>query len=370
MDIARLAFQWLAPWASALRGTASGPLIVGLVCAGLFWGAGPVCAQRPSTAGHVPELASYLDRLQIAEPIRYRHLAIYPLLLERGPELAGHWLGMDRAVAEGLLWVYELPGRPTVPRVVVENRSRTEHVLILSGEVLAGGKQSRTLRQDVIVAPGQRVELEVFCVERHRWSGGEKFLPGKVLVPPSLQWEMRQGATQQRLWEEIAHSNAALGAANPTDSLEHALNSPPVQAQLGEVRTAIVPRLPPGTVGFIAVAGRRALGAELLGSAPLARELMPKLLDSYAVDCVILSKGIIWPDPLPDHRPAVEFIERLCRVGSYRTSTPGSGAGIRTRAGGLAGDGVSLGGSLVHFGVQAERIVPLPGESRPLGRPE
>lgn len=362
-----LAFRWLAACVPLFCRTSCAVVQVGLVCIGLVWPTGVAWAQRPSTRGHVPELASYLDRVQIGEPVTYRHLAIYPVLLERGPELGGHWLGLDRALAEGVLVVYELPSRPRVPRVVVENRSGSQHVLILSGEVLSGGKQSRTVRQDVIVGPGQRVALDVFCVERHRWSGGERFLPGKVLVPPSLQWEMRQGASQERLWEEIARHNAALGAANPTESLELALNSPAVRGKLGEVRGAIVPRLPAGTVGFIAVAGRRALGAELLGSAPLARELVPKLLDGYAVDCVILGKGIIWPEPPPDHRPAIELVERLYRAGSQRTSTPGLGAGIRTHGAGLGGGGVSLGGSLVHFGVQAERIVPLPAPRRPVG---
>jgi hypothetical protein len=58
---------------------------------------------------------------------------------------------------------------------------------------------------------------------------------------------------------------------------------------------------------------------------------------------------------------AVEFFERVCLAGSQRAGTPGSGAGIRTRAHGLLGDGVSLSGELVHYGVQAEhRIVPMP----------
>ncbi len=43
---------------------------------------------------------------------------------------------------------------------------------------------------------------------------------------------------------------------------------------------------------------------------------------------------------------------------------------MRTRGAGLAGDGVSLGGTLVHFGVQAERIVPLPTPIRRPVRPE
>jgi hypothetical protein len=39
----------------------------------------------------------------------------------------------------------------------------------------------------------------------------------------------------------------------------------------------------------------------------------------------------------------------------------GSGAGIRTSGRELFGDGISLGGVVVHYGVQiSDRIVPLP----------
>ncbi len=308
----------------------------------------------------MPELASYLDRVEIAEPIGYRGLAVYPVLLEREVDLGGRWLTLDEALARGALVVTE-KGGGSVPVVLVENRGHDEHVLILSGEVLSGGKQTRTIRQDVIVAPGQRVELSVFCVEAHRWEGGGTFSAGQLMVPPSIQLALRRGTDQETIWAEVARNNAALRAENPTGSLELAMKSAPVRERLDEVRRAMVPNLPRGTMGFLFLHRGRALGAECFGREHLARALFPKLLDSYAVDCVVLASGDADSAWRHDHRPAIEFFERVCRAGSDRAATPGTGAGIRTRAGDLFGNGVSLGGTLVHYGVQAtHRIVPMP----------
>jgi hypothetical protein len=332
----------------------------------LLGGSTPALAQistgeRPSTAGHVPELARYLEEVQIAEPVVFRGLAVYPVLLRDGQRLRGGWMTLDQAVSRGVLVVSE-KGGGSVPVVVVENRSRDQHVFIMTGEVISGGKQTRTVRTDVVLAPGQRIELSVFCVEAHRWQGGEKFSSANALVPQSIQQELRRGADQGRIWSEVARNNAALGAENATGSLDVALSARPVQEKLAEVRQNIVPKLPQGTMGFIFVDRGRALGAELFGREDLARALLPKLLDSYAVDCVLVRKAAPGEQGRTGgDRAAIEYFKRVCRAGSRRTDTPGSGAGIRTRGGGLLGDGVSLGGVVVHYGVQLQdRIVPLP----------
>ena len=235
----------------------------------------------------------------------------------------------------------------------------------MAGEVVAGGKQTRTVRKDVVLAPGQRIELDVFCVEAQRWAGQKQFSAAKALVPQSIQKELRKGADQQRVWSEVARNNAALKAENATGSLERALKSKDVEQKLAKVRETIVPKIPRGTVGFIFVDGRRAVGADFFGNEAIARELLPKLLDSYAVDLVLLRPSGA-SVRRADHGAAIDFFERICRVGSRRDGTPGSGAGIRTRGDRLLGDGVSLGGQVVHYGVQVEdRIVPKP-EPRPI----
>jgi hypothetical protein len=317
----------------------------------------------------VPELAGYLEDVQIAEPVVFRGLAVYPVLLRGGERLRGGWLTLDEAISRGVLAVTE-KGSGSVPLIVVENRSRDQHVFIMTGEVISGGKQTRTVRTDVVLAPGQRIELGVFCVEAHRWQGEEKFSAGNALLPQSIQQELRRGADQGRMWSEVARNNAALDAENATGSLEVALRSRPVQEKLAEVRQHIAPKLPRGTMGFVFVDRGRALGAEFFGREDLGRALLPKLLDSYAVDCVLVHKA----GPAEEARTygdgaAIEYFKRLCRAGSQRTETPGSGAGIRTRGGGLLGDGVSLGGVLVHYGVQIQdRIVPLPKDPSPILR--
>ena len=78
---------------------------------------------------------------------------------------------------------------------------------------------------------------------------------------------------------------------------------------------------------------------------------MPKLLDSYVVDYVILRDSNSGRGK-SDNRAAIDFFELLCRSGSQRATTAGSGSGISTRQGDLLGDGVSLDDTLVHYGVQ------------------
>jgi hypothetical protein len=323
-------------------------------------GAGTAWAQRPPTDRHVRELARYLDGVKIAEPTVCRQLAVYPIFVDDVPLLRGRWLTLDAAVSRGILLVTEKEGG-SVPLVWVENRSRDQYVFIMTGEVIVGGMQTRTVRHDLVLAPGQKIDVEVFCVEAHRWSGEKGFSSGDAMLPQSIQRELRKGADQGKLWSEVARNNAALNAENATGSLDLALKASPVKEKLDEVRHKIVPEVPRDTVGFIFVNRGQAVGAELFGSEDLARELLPKLLDSYAVDYVIL-KGAESPrDERADNRAAIEFFERICRAGSERAATPGSGSGLRTRERGLLGDGVSLDSVLVHYGVQpGSRVAPQP----------
>jgi len=337
----------------------------------LIFGCPLVSAQQPAlapTGRHVPELARHLERLQLSEPVVSRGLAVYSLQLIDGETLRGSWLTFDRAVSRGVLRVTEKGASGSVPVVIVENTSRATHVLIMQGEVISGGKQTRTVRQDVVVAPGQRIDLNVYCVEQHRWRGEKSFGSANQLVPQSIRKELRRGADQARVWSEVARNNRALGAENATGSLELALKSRVVRDKLSEVRRKIVPEIPRGTTGYIFVSHGRAVGAEMFGSEEMARELLPKLLDSYAVDCVLQHGGGFWRDD-GRHTAAVNFYNRMRRVGSERSGTPGSGAGIRTRAEGLLGDGVSLDGVVVHYGIQIrDRIVPMPKPIIPVPR--
>jgi len=326
----------------------------------------PVRPPAPPPTPHVPELAGYLDRLEICHPLVCGRLAVFPVMLRGHSGPGGRWWTADAAVANGTLVVTEKGRGGTVPVVVMENRSRSDHVLVMAGEVISGGKQTRTVRRDIILSPGQRVETPVFCVEAHRWKGKASFGAAGVLVPQSIQKAVRKGADQSAVWGEVARNNAALGSENATGSLELGLKAGPVARRLADVRRTIVPEVPAGSVGFL-FADRfaaRVIGAELFGRPDLAHALLPKLIDAYAVDLVLQVRpgGALRP---VDRAGAQQFLNRIRRAGSYRTGTPGSGSGIATRNAGLVGDGVSLGSHLVHFGCQVEDRIVAPAAPRP-----
>jgi hypothetical protein len=314
-------------------------------------------AQRPPTDQHVAELGRFFDGVKIAAPIVEQHLAIYPILVSDVPLLHGAWQTLDEAVTRGTLVIHE-KGGGTVPVVSVENRSQDSHILLMMGDVIKGGMQTRTIRNDTVLSPGQRLDVDVFCVEAHRWQGEASFSAAKAKVPQSIQYGLRNGESQGGVWRGVAENNASLGAENDTGSLEKALKSPTVEKKLDAVRKRVVPEIPRGTLGFIFVSGGRAVGAEFFGSEGLARAEFPQLLDSYAVEYVIRGGNdtAVFRDIRPagesDNDVAIQFFERVCRAGSQRAKTPGSGAGIRTQSNGLLGDGVSLDSTLVHYGVQ------------------
>jgi hypothetical protein len=317
---------------------------------------GTALAQRPPTGRHVAELGRFFDGVKIAAPIVEQGLAIYPILVDDVPLLRGTWQTLDEALSRGTLVISE-KGGGSVPVVSVENVSKEAHILLMMGDVIKGGKQTRTIRYDTVLEPGQRIDLEVYCVEAHRWNGETSFSAAKAKVPQSIQNGLRNGASQGEVWKSVASNNGSLGTENDTGSLERALKSPTVEKKLDAVRKRVVPEIPQGTVGYIFVHGGRAVGAEFFGSEELAKAEFPQLLDSFAVDYVILghSDRRLRAEDESANRTAIEFFERVCRTGSQGAKTPGSGAGIRTRADGLLGDGVRLDSTLVHYGVQIEQ---------------
>jgi len=327
----------------------------------------PVVPPPPPT--HVPELAAYLDHVEVRHPLICGRLAVFPVMLRGHGGPGGRWWTADAAIAKGILVVAEKGDGGAVPVIIMENRSRSDHVFVIAGEVVSGGKQTRTVRRDIILSPGRRVETPVFCVEAHRWRGKSDFSAAGVLVPQSIQKALRKGADQSAVWTEVARNNAALGSENATGNLEVGLKAEPVARKLADVRRTIVPEVPAGSVGFLFAdrfAGR-AIGAEFFGRADLAHALLPKLIDAYAVDLVLQVRGGCVMRPV-DRAIAREFLNRIRRAGSCRTGTTGSGAGIATRSAGLVGDGVSFDSHLVHFGCQVEDriVVPL---VRPAPRP-
>jgi len=126
---------------------------------------------------------------RIGEPVRYENMTIFPLIAKSGADTSV-FETLDEGLASGEVLVTEHGSEylrrsrdgSTVPspgynsgaavnQLVLINRGK-KPVLLLAGEVVAGGNQDRIVGKDRIVpVGGEPLPLDVFCVEHGRWTG-------------------------------------------------------------------------------------------------------------------------------------------------------------------------------------------------------
>ena len=132
--------------------------------------------------------------MKIASPIFEQGLAVYPVLVDDVQLLHGKWQTLDEAIDRGTLVIREKDGG-NVPTVSVENQNENARILLMTGDVIKGGMQTRTVRHDTVLDPEQRIDLDVFC-EAQRWEGETRFSSAKLQAPQSIKGEIRRGRGQ------------------------------------------------------------------------------------------------------------------------------------------------------------------------------
>ncbi|MCE9638605.1 MAG: TIGR02452 family protein, partial [Betaproteobacteria bacterium] len=129
--------------------------------------------------------------------------------------------------------VTEVSQAGSVPELQVTN-GLDVRVYLMDGQELVGAKQNRILNTDVLVPAGSTLKIPVSCVEQGRWHHTSMaFMAGKsashrtrtakmTRVHASLKQDHRHDADQQAVWQEVAASIGASGAASPTHALADA----------------------------------------------------------------------------------------------------------------------------------------------------
>ncbi len=173
----------------------------------------------------------------------------------------GEILNFKDALERKLVEVVETGGATggggQVNRLMLKNNS-TKVVLVMAGEVVKGGKQDRTIGQDILLGPKKTVPVETFCVERGRWSyragGSGKFNKtfGTRMGNLSLNAAQSMG-NQGSVWREVAVSNASAGAVTSSGTLTATLEKKDVQEAVEKLRRRLA-------AGFKKTARRRLTG--------------------------------------------------------------------------------------------------------------
>jgi hypothetical protein len=291
----------------------------------------------------------------VLAPVSYKNLTLFPV---RGRDLAGSadYITLDQGIKNGTVIISEKGGgqqaalrRPSrrgsanarvqqvstnessasVNELALTNKSGKK-LLLLSGEVIVGGKQDRIVEEDRIVPPvSVPVSLSVFCVEHGRWSQrasgtaghqnaiqidgaavnapapvkAENFSSLGAISHPKLRGAAQDKKMQSEVWKEVSANNVKLGTANSTDTYQEVYASKKVSGQMEDyIRTLGKEVLQPGVVGVIVARNGELVWVDAFASASLFASYWPKLLKSYVVDAI--------GEDTSDKRPTIEQARR------------------------------------------------------------
>jgi hypothetical protein len=186
------------------------------------------------------------------------------------------------------------------------------------------------IAKDRIVAPeGEPLPLDVFCIERGRWSGmSSAFLATPLMAHPKLRQEVVVAKDQGQVWAEVSgEGRAASGLASSTATVEAVTRSGTGAyaniAKHPRSRQAIEPfaeeldrRFRQATaglkqekvVGVVVAYGGELAWADIFASPELFARYWPKLLRSYVVEALNRPKP---KEAAPEAARAQEFLSPL-----------------------------------------------------------
>jgi hypothetical protein len=241
----------------------------------------------------------------ISGPFVHRNLQIF--LVHGETQLEGrHYSTLSEALAKGTVIVKETGN---VSELSIENRSPEAIVFLNAGDIVKGGRQDRTIRDDLILQTHSgQVGLPSFCVEHGRWTkrGAEdaaNFSANtRVLTSKSLKLAARYGQDQSQVWSGVAEQQMKLNenisrlagervetrSGVSSSSLQLTLENKTLDKIKKEYLEQYESLLNGKTdvIGFAYVINGEINSAEVYNNKNLFRALWPKLLDSAVTEAV------------------------------------------------------------------------------------
>jgi hypothetical protein len=178
-------------------------------------------------------------------------------------------ISFQEALRSGKLIVKEVlfNGGADVDVLHVKNTGK-QSVLVVSGELISGGKQDRIVAETMIIPPGKEEKfMSVFCAEKGRWDNKAKPFFYEGIADMALRKKMDILHRQTEIWKEIEQkfSNQHQKAATwPYVQLHKQLSvndSMYLQYFMERFKKS-----DSSFAGFLAITGKRIIGCELFAS--------------------------------------------------------------------------------------------------------
>jgi ARG/rhodanese/phosphatase superfamily protein len=290
-------------------------------------------------AGQESDASGY----QVLEPIRQGSLTVFPVVTSKSYP-TGQFLTLDEGLRSGEVVVTEygnirgLVRRHSTPSIqrdsaqvnqlaLVNNSKRP--LLLLAGEIVAGGKQDRVIGMDRIVPPeSDPIDLNVFCVEPGRWvatsnnfgtsgatygsaAGGTAggVAGGTLMAQPSVRAKAMGDKNQSQVWAEVkkqqesmsvevteaSPSPAAASQIASTSSYAVVMENKDVKQEVDKIAKPIEQNYQSlikqlrdrKAVGVVVAVNGRVIWSDVFASTELLEKYWPKLVRSYASEAIV-----------------------------------------------------------------------------------
>ncbi len=268
---------------------------------------GTVAAADPA-----PARIALNQELELSGPYQCENLSVF--LIHGREKISGKKImPLAEALEKGLVTVHETGD---VNRLSAQNHSRDHYIYIQSGDIVKGGRQDRTLGQDMLLPPNSgKIPLDSFCVEQGRWSQRGHEQAGtfsgstKQLSSKELKLAAKQARSQGAVWKAVAETQEKLsrkvGKSVRSDasatSLQLTLEDKAVEAQAARYIQTLLPvgQAAEDAVGFAYAIEGQLAAVDLYGSPDLFHKLYPKLIDAATSEAVV-AVGQGKPGAAPD----------------------------------------------------------------------
>jgi len=311
-------------------------VIAMVAVAGMLWP-----QPRSVRAGQENSASGY----KVLEAIRNGSLTVFPVVASKS-YATREFLTLDEGLRSGEVVVTEYGNvrglvrnrvapaaqrdSAEVNRLVLVNNSKRP-LLLLAGEIVAGGKQDRVIGMDRIVpSESDPIDLSVFCVEPGRWvassdrfgtsgatygvasgrsagTGASAKSAGTLMAQPSVRAKAMGDKDQSQVWAEVRKQQQTMTAevqASPTAPMAQALNSTSsyavvmenqdVKQKVDEVakpierdyQSVIKQLRDRNAVGVVVAVNGRVIWSDVFASTELLGKYWPKLVRSYASEAV------------------------------------------------------------------------------------
>lgn len=182
-------------------------------------------------------------------------------------------------------------GNADVRTLTIKNNS-SQNILVMDGELLQGGKQDRMITETKMIAPGKEAAyLNVFCVEKGRWSKSPKVFSHAGFAGNNIRKVADSSGIQQNVWTEIEKQ---FDHSNTTSTTYPYLQ---VQKKLLAKDTACynyfihqLAKSDSSYIGFIAVCDTTIIGCDIFANAQLANNAFNNILLAYQQAVVASNK--------------------------------------------------------------------------------